>query len=63
MHNFIISICENSSPESGIRLGDEYNDLLNEIKAYNYDKIYRNKKFDVLLLRGSDYFQRSGSGI
>lgn len=47
MHNFIISICENSSPESGIRLGDEYNDLLNEIKAYNYDKIYRNKKFDV----------------
>lgn len=47
MHNFIISICENSSPENGIRLGDKYNDLLNEIKTYNYDKIYRNKKFEV----------------
>lgn len=47
MHNFIISICKNSSPESGIQLGDKYNDLLNEIKAYNYEKIYRNTKFDV----------------
>lgn len=47
MHNFIISICENSSPKDGIRLGEEYNNLLNEIKAYNYEKIYRNKKFDV----------------
>lgn len=47
MHNFIISICDNSSPEEGIQLGDEYNNLLNEIKAYNYEKIYRNKKFDV----------------
>lgn len=47
MHNFIISICENSSLEDGIRLGEDYNNMLNEIKAYNYEKIYHNKKFDV----------------
>ena len=47
MHNFIISICENSSLEDGIRLCEDYNNMLNEIKAYNYEKIYHNKKFDV----------------
>ena len=40
-------ICENSSLEDGIRLGEDYNNMLNEIKAYNYEKIYHNKKFDV----------------
>ena len=47
MHNFIVSICENSSPDTGILLSNEYNNMLNEIKRFNYDKIYLNQKFDV----------------
>ena len=47
IHNFIISICENSSPENGIKLSDKYNGMLNEVKAFNTKAIYRNIKFDV----------------
>lgn len=47
IHNFIISICENSSPENGIRLSDKHNSMLNEVKEYNYEAIYKNIKFDV----------------
>lgn len=47
IHNFITSICENSSPENGIRLSEEHNSLLNEIKAFNYTAIYNNSKFEV----------------
>jgi dGTPase len=47
IHNFIISICENSSPEDGIRLSEKHNDMLNEIKAFNSEAIYKNSKFDV----------------
>ena len=47
IHNFIVSICENSSPEKGIRLSDKHNSMLNEVKDFNYNAIYRNTKFDV----------------
>ena len=47
IHNFILSICENSSPERGIRLSDEHNSMLNEIKAFNMQTIYLNRRFDV----------------
>lgn len=47
MHNFIVSICENSSPDTGIILSNEYNNMLNEIKRFNIEKIYLNHKFDV----------------
>lgn len=47
MHNFIINICENSSPQKGICLDDEHNKMLTEIKNFNYKYIYLNKKFDV----------------
>ena len=47
IHDFIINICENSTPNAGIRLSDEYNAMLNEIKKYNYKYIYMNKKFGV----------------
>ena len=47
IHNFIISICENSSPENGIRLSDKHNSMLDEVKAFNNEAIYRNRKFDV----------------
>lgn len=47
IHKFIQSICENSSPDKGIRLSDEYNNMLNEIKKFNEDTIYKNPKFEV----------------
>lgn len=47
IHNFIISICENSSPKNGIRLSDKHNSMLNEVKEFNYKAIYKNQKFDV----------------
>lgn len=47
IHNFIISICENSSPKSGIRLSGKYNQMLNDIKDFNTRAIYKNPKFDV----------------
>lgn len=46
IHDFIVSICETSSPDTGIMLGEDYNEMLNEIKRFNYEKIYKNKKFD-----------------
>lgn len=47
IHNFIISICENSSPENGIRLSELHNNMLNEVKAFNDKAIYHNEKFNV----------------
>ena len=47
IHNFITSICENSSPNLGIRLSDRHNEMLKEIKDYNTIAIYKNRKFDV----------------
>lgn len=47
IHNFIISICENSTPEKGIRLSEEYSSMLNEVKAFNYAHIYLNTKLNV----------------
>ncbi len=47
IHNFITSICENSSPQQGIRLSDKYNKMLKEIKDFNYLAIYNNEKFKV----------------
>lgn len=44
MHNLIIDICENSSPENGICLSDKYLKQINEIKNFNYDYIYNNKR-------------------
>lgn len=47
MHDFIISICENSTPNNGICLGSEYSEMLNAIKKFNYKYIYYNHKLDV----------------
>lgn len=47
IHNFISSICENSSPDKGIRLSDKHNAMLKEIKDFNYKAIYKNPKFEV----------------
>lgn len=47
MHNLIIDICENSSPEKGICLSDKLLDQLDTIKKYNYEHIYTNKRFET----------------
>lgn len=47
IHNFIVSICENSSPVKGIGLSERYNQMLCEIKNFNTKAIYKNEKFEV----------------
>lgn len=47
MHNLIIDICQNSSPEKGICLSDKFLEQLNEIKKYNYTHIYGHKRFEA----------------
>lgn len=46
MHNLIIDICENSSPEDGICLSSQSYDILTQIKEFNYKYIYKNRLFD-----------------
>ena len=45
IHEFITDLCLSSSPEVGLCLSDENYRLMNEIKKYNYEKIYSNKRF------------------
>ena len=45
MHNMIQDICESSSPETGICLSDKFSQQLNEIKTFNSQYIYQNKRF------------------
>ncbi|MBQ4110696.1 MAG: HD domain-containing protein [Clostridia bacterium] len=47
MHNLIIDICQNSSPEAGICLSEKYLNQLQEIKDFNYEFIYGNKRLDA----------------
>lgn len=44
MHNLIIDICKNSSPDNGICLSDRFLNQLNELKSFNYDYIYNHKR-------------------
>jgi len=46
MHNMIIDICNNSSPSEGICLSARFNQQLKEIKAFNYENIYRHKRLE-----------------
>lgn len=46
MHNMIIDICKNSSPEQGICMSNDFNAQLNEIKAFNYENIYRHERLE-----------------
>lgn len=44
MHNLIIDICKNSTPEKGICLSDRFLEQLNTIKKFNYEYIYGHKR-------------------
>lgn len=47
MHSLIGDICANSTPDKGICMSYDKYELYKCIKAYNYEKIYRNEKFDI----------------
>lgn len=49
IHNMIIDICKNSSPQAGIALSPAYLEQLNELKAFNYKYIYGNARFKPYL--------------
>ena len=44
MHNMIIDICQNSAPDRGIGMSPQFNQQLNELKAFNYEHIYRHRR-------------------
>jgi dGTPase len=46
MHNLIINLCENSSPAEGIRFDQEHYELMNNIKKFNYQNIYRHPRIN-----------------
>ena len=46
MHNFVVDLCEHSSPETGIKLSDEFVYLMDEVKRFNYKYIYKHKRLN-----------------
>ena len=46
MHNMILDICHNSTPEKGIYLSANYLKQIDAIKKFNYDHIYFNKRLE-----------------
>lgn len=46
MHNLVIDICQNSSPEKGICLSNKFLAQLNEVKEFNYKYIYKHKRLE-----------------
>ena len=44
MHNLIIDICENSTPEKGICLSPRFLEQINSIKDFNYKHIYGHER-------------------
>lgn len=47
MHNMIIDICNNSSPEKGICLSKKYFEQLKQVTDFNYKYIYKSNRFDA----------------
>lgn len=44
IHNLILDLVENSSPITGLNFSEEYFNLMNSIKSYNYQNIYRHQR-------------------
>ena len=43
-HSMILDICANSSPEKGLCFSPQMHDILTELKHFNTEKIYKNKR-------------------
>lgn len=46
MHNMIIDICQNSSPEHGISMSRKFYDQLRAVKDFNYEHIYKHPRLE-----------------
>ncbi len=44
MNDFILNLCEMSSPEAGIRFSQQYLELINKVKDFNYKHIYHHPR-------------------
>ena len=44
MHQFIVNLCEQSDPVDGLVLSHKYLELMNEIKKFNYENIYKHPR-------------------
>ena len=53
INNLICDLCENSSIENGLKFSEKYFKMMNEIKRFNYKKIYLSNKLEV----GVKYFK------
>ena len=47
INDFVTDVCKNSSPERGICLGGRSLEMMNEIKQFNTDNIYRNSELET----------------
>lgn len=45
MHNMIIDVCANSTPERGICMSERFSGQMRELKAFNTERIYKNRRF------------------
>jgi len=46
MHNFMIDLCENSSPDKGIVFSGKYLEFIDMVKDFNYKQIYAHKRLE-----------------
>ena len=44
MHKFIVDLCKNSTPETGLNFSHENYELMRQIKQFNFEKICMNKR-------------------
>ena len=47
MHNFIIDICNTSSPETGIQLSRKHFKLMQELREFSNNYIYRHERLSI----------------
>ncbi|OBR91977.1 MULTISPECIES: deoxyguanosinetriphosphate triphosphohydrolase family protein [Clostridium] len=46
MHNFIVDLCQNSSPDNGIVLSSKYLNFIDLVKEFNYENIYNHERLN-----------------
>ena len=46
MHELMIDLCESSSPEIGITFSKKYVDLINQVKQFNSEEIYKHSRLE-----------------
>lgn len=52
INDLVVDICKNSSPEKGLCFSDEKLSLIDNIKRYNYENIYKNPRMEA----SNEYF-------